>query len=275
MRRLSSYPIGLFGVAIGGVVCFATVLIAATPKTPTALSTCTFAGNSAVTGSCGHLFDQTPKMTLRRTHSVVGSASRSDSLPQAVWYGDMTDQGFPNAPIQLQIYGGRSGILQTIYGWFPVTQFRTTPSGIAFDLDGLHEISPNALDAQIIRRSAEILSSPGAWNRADDRKCPPNATKWSIYCAGVQAVEEVTAGTGGGHGIANWARTDLDHRRPALEVIRGVVDDRSKGRSYHHRLMDYNNDPTTTFTDMQSLFSEAVRRMDDPVWLAAHDFSAK
>lgn len=108
---------------------------------------------------------------------------------------------------------------------------------------------------------------PAAWNRADNRKCAPDATKWSIYCAGVQAVEEVTVGTGGGHGI--------DHRRPALEVIRGVVDDRSKGRSYHHHLMDYNNDPTTTFADMQSLFSEALKRTSDSTWLAAHGFSVK
>ena len=43
-----------------------------------------------------------------------------------------------------------------------------------------------------------------------------------------------------------------------MEVIRGVVDDRSKGRSYHHRLMNYNNDPTTTLSDVQSLFSEAL-----------------
>jgi hypothetical protein len=267
MRSLSSYAIGLLAVAVGGVVCFAMMLMAATPKTPTGLSTCTFVGNSAVTGSCGHLFNQTPEMTLRLAHSVVGGVWRSGSSPSTVWYGDMTDQGYPNAPIQLQIYDAGSGILQTIYGWFPVTQYRTTPSGIAFELDGVHEVSPNVLDAQIIRRAAEILSSPVVWNRADDRKCPPNATTWSIFCAGVRAVEEVTGGTGGGHGI--------DHRRPALEVIRGVVDDRSKGRSYHHNLMGYNNDSTTTFTDMQSLFSEALRAMDDHAWLAAHGFSAK
>ncbi|HZQ21869.1 MAG TPA: hypothetical protein VFA89_03640 [Terriglobales bacterium] len=214
-------------------------------------------------------------MTLRPRHSVVGGAWRSGSFPKAVWYGDMTDEGFPNAPIQLQIYDGGSGILQTIYGWFPVTEYRTTPSGIAFDLDGVHEVSPNALDAQIIHHAAEILSSPTAWDRADNRKCALGATKWSIYCVGLRAVEEVTGGAGVEHDIANWARTDLDHRRPALEIIREVVDDRSKGRGYHHRLMDYNNDPKTTFADIQSLFSEASRRMDDPAWLAAHDFSAK
>jgi hypothetical protein len=253
--------------AYAGAVCVAMMLTAARPKRRTALSTCTFTGDSTLTGSCGRLFDHTPEMKLRRAHSVAGGVWRRGSSPRTVWYGNMTDQGYPNAPIQLQIYGADSGILQTIYGWFPVTRYRATPSGIAFELDGHHAVSPNALDAQIIRRAAEILSSPAVWNRADNRKCAPEATKWSVYCAGVRAVEEITGGTGEGHGI--------DHRRPALEVIRGVVDDRTKGRSYHHRLMGYNNDPTTTFADVQSLLSEAMRRMSDSTWLRAHGFSAK
>jgi hypothetical protein len=249
------------------VLCLVITLAAVMPNKLSARSTCTFAGASTLTGSCGRLFEHTPKMTLRPTHSVVGGMWRNGSSPQAVWYGDMTDEGYPNAPIQLQIYSGGSGILQTIYGWFPVTRYRITSSGLAFELDGLHEIPPDALDAQIIRRAAAILSTAAVWNRADNRKCATDATTWSIYCASVQAVEEVTGGTGGGHGI--------DHRRPALEVIRGVVSDRTKGRSYHHLLMDYNNDPTTTFVETQGLFREALQRMADPTWLTAHGFSAK
>jgi hypothetical protein len=87
------------------------MLMAATPEAPAALSTCTFAGNSAVTGSCGHLFNQTPEMTLSLAHSVAGGVWRSGSSPSTVWYGDMTDRGYPNAPIQLQIYDAGSGIL--------------------------------------------------------------------------------------------------------------------------------------------------------------------
>jgi hypothetical protein len=256
----------MFYVKTVGVICFAMMLTAVAAETVEAQSSCTFAGGSELTGSCGRLFNQTPKMTLRSTNSVAGGVWRTGSSPQTVWFGDMTDQGYPNAPIQLQIYGENSGVLQTIYGWFPVTQYRTAPSGIAFELDG-HEVLPNALDVQVIRRAAEILSSSAVWNRADNRRCAPDATEWSIYCAGVEAVEQVTGGTGRGHGI--------DHRRPALEVIRGVVDDRSKGRNYDHDLMGYNNDPTTTFADVQSLFSEAVRRMSDSTWLAAHGFSDK
>jgi hypothetical protein len=46
-----------------------------------------------------------------------------------------------------------------------------------------------------------------------------------------------------------------------MEAVRGIVDERTATRNYHHRLMDYNNDPTTTLGDVQSLFSEALTRM--------------
>jgi hypothetical protein len=34
----------------------------------------------------------------------------------------MTDEGYPNAPLELEIYKDGGGILRTEYGWFPVTQ---------------------------------------------------------------------------------------------------------------------------------------------------------
>lgn len=58
-------------------------------------------------------------------------------------------------------------------------------------------------------------------------------------------MQEVTGGTG-----------LLNHRRPALEVIRKVIDDRTKGRNYDHRLMDYNDDPTTTLADVKTSFEK-------------------
>jgi hypothetical protein len=64
-----------------------------------------------------------------------------------------------------------------------------------------------------------------------------------------------------------------DHRRPAMEAVRQIVEERSAGRAYQHRLMDYNNDPTTTLADVQSLFRAALAGMDDPAWLAKHGFA--
>jgi hypothetical protein len=175
----------------------------------------------------------------------------------------MADLDSPTWPTQLQIFDAGTGVLQTVYGWFPVTNFTATLHGLSFDVDRQNEVPPNTLDVRIIERASQILSDPRAWNRQDNRKCSKGARTFSIYCAGEQAVADITRGIG-----------LLDHRRPALEVIRAIVDDRSQGRNYNHRLMDYNNDPTTTFDDVQSLFREALYRVHDKAWLQRHGFAA-
>jgi hypothetical protein len=171
----------------------------------------------------------------------------------------MTDEGNANEPVQLEIYTGRAGIYRTGYGWFRVTNFASSAMGISFDVDTNREVPPNALDRRIVQRAAAILSSVAVWNRADNRKCTTQATTWSIYCAMEKANAELSGGT--------------DHRRPAMEVVRLIIEDRIRGRNYHHRLMDYNNDATTKLADVQSIFAEALQRIDDLPWLEAHDFA--
>ena len=95
-------------------------------------------------------------------------------------------------------------------------------------------------DLRIVRRARAILNSPVEWNRSDTRACPADATTFSIYCALEKATVEVTG--------------DFRHRGAAMQQARFVIDDVTGGRDYHHRLMDYNNDPTTTFADIQKLF---------------------
>jgi hypothetical protein len=200
-------------------------------------------------GSCGALFGQTPEMTLAPAAAVTTGVWRDDVHPRSVWAGDMTDQGYQNARLELEIYDDNTGILRTEYGWFAVTHFLASP-GLSFDLDASHEVKPNVLDQEIVRKAAGILSTEVVWNRADNRKCPADAVTWSIYCALEKATFDVT---GGSH-----------HRRPALEVVRAIVDERAAARGYHHALMDYNNDPTTRLGDVQSLFKEALIRMTQP-----------
>lgn len=200
-------------------------------------------------GSCGALFGQAPAMTLSPAAAVATGAWRDDIHPASVWAGDMTDQGHPNARLELEIYADNTGVLRTEYGWFAVTQFASSPT-LSFDLDASHEVKPNGLDEKIVREAAAILSTEAAWNRADNRECTAIATKWSIYCAMEKATLDVT---GGSH-----------HRRPALEIVREIVEERTTTRSYHHRLMDYNNDPSTRLADVQSLFKEALIRMEKP-----------
>jgi hypothetical protein len=52
------------------------------------------------------------------------------------------------------------------------------------------------------------------------------------------------------------------HRRPAMELVRQIIEQRTAGRDYEHRLMDYNNDKTTTLADVHAIFADALRRMN-------------
>lgn len=149
--------------------------------------------------------------------------------------------------VEIEIYAGGTGIIRTYNGWYAVSGFSAKGTMLHFQVDTLKEIPPGALDREILQRADRILASESVWNRADDRNCPATATTWSIYCAVEKAEVEVTGG--------------FHHRRPAGELVREIVDDRAKSRNYHHRMMDYNNDPTTTLEDVRSLFAEALRRI--------------
>jgi len=96
-------------------------------------------------------------------------------------------------------------------------------------------------DVRIVQRAKAILNSPAKWNRADNRECPKTAKAFSLYCAIEIASDEVS-----GH---------FEHREAAMQQARFVIDDDlAKGNHYDHRLMDYNNDPRTTFADTQEFF---------------------
>src|SRR5208282_1436271 len=135
----------------------------------------------------------------------------------------------------------------TYAGWYPVSGYALGDSMLRFQVDTAREVPPNGLDREIVQHAAAIITSDAVWNRADNRKCAPTATTWSIYCAEQRATIEVTGG--------------FHHRRPALELVRQIVEERSKGKSYTHRLIDYNNYPTTRLEDVRSLFAEAIARI--------------
>ena len=187
-------------------------------------------------------------MKLKPAKAVESGRWRTDSVPVAVWAGTMTDSGYDDADLEVELYHGNVGILRTAYGWYPVRSFSATAATITFDVDTTREVPPSPLDVEIIRRAAALLSSNAVWNRADNRRCPGRATTWSIYCAMDKAAIQATCGT--------------HHRRPAMEAVRVIIDQRTASRGYEHRLMDYNNDSTTTLADVHSLFREALARLD-------------
>ncbi len=95
-------------------------------------------------------------------------------------------------------------------------------------------------DLRVIERAQSILTSPAQWDRHDTRKCPADAKTFSLYCTMERATQEVTGG--------------FQHRGAAMQELRFVIDDIAPHvKSYHHRLMDYNNDPATTFADIRKV----------------------
>jgi hypothetical protein len=104
-------------------------------------------------------------------------------------------------------------------------------------------------DVLIVRRARQILDSPEKWNRSDNRKCPATETTFSLYCALERATYDVTQ---------NFA-----HRGAAMQEARFVIDeDLAPNNHYNHRLMDYNNDPRTTFADVRRFFDLLQSRIE-------------
>lgn len=79
--------------------------------------------------------------------------------------------------------------------------------------------------------------------------CAPRARQPSVlYCALEKATDEVD-GT-------------FQHRGAAMQEARFAMDEITHHRDYHHRLMDYNNDPTTTFADIRPVLQRTRERVE-------------
>ena len=103
-------------------------------------------------------------------------------------------------------------------------------------------------DVKIVQRARQILDSAAKWDRADTRTCPPHAQTFSIYCALEAATHEITG--------------SFAHRGAAMQEARFVIDEIAPNRNYGHRLMHYNNDPRTTFADIQTFFRQLEARLE-------------
>ncbi len=209
---------------------------------------------------------QTAVYTIIPAKSIKSGKWRKDIKPQIIWAGVELDSGYvdttilikgiatktkikvPNdyvdSSIEIEIYPGNFGVLRSQDGWYSIYKYSLSGNSIHFQVDTSKEVQSSELDREIIQRASAILFSDSVWNRADDRACDTGDNRWSIYCAMVQATIDVTGA--------------FHHRRPALQLIRKIVEERSINKQYKHRLMDYNNDPTTKFEDIKSIFQEAL-----------------
>jgi hypothetical protein len=104
-------------------------------------------------------------------------------------------------------------------------------------------------DLRILEKADAFLKDESAWNRKDDRQCDEDEAsgKWSLSCALDVACVEVL-----GH---------YDHTRPALQEVRFVVEEVTRGRQFEGRLMGFNNLPETRFEDIKRVLRLARERV--------------
>ena len=104
-------------------------------------------------------------------------------------------------------------------------------------------------DLRILEKADALLKDESAWNRNDDRACDDDraAGKFSLFCALETACTEVLG--------------EYDHRRAALQEVRFVVEEVTRGREFEHRLMDFNNLPETRLDEVKQVLRTSAQRV--------------
>ena len=169
------------------------------------------------------------------------------------WLGKM--QGVqPEDPTRFEVVanasgGGSSG--RTPFGWFPVTELKEAGGSLKIRMDAGRQLRPTADDVAIISRAIALLPNNAAWNKNDNRECPPGQTKLSMFCALTQATTEISGG--------------VHYRQPAMQAVREVLNTVDLSRIKTHRIMDYNNHPATTLEEIHALLRTAQARVEKDI----------
>jgi hypothetical protein len=180
----------------------------------------------------------------RRVSASLRAQDRYDD-----WLGTM-DGKEPEDPTRFSVIrakAGQLGVAKLPYGWFSLTEEKLEGDQMILTIDANRQLPPTQADTQILQRAVALLPNIDAWNRQDNRTCPPNAPKLSLFCALMQATTEISGG--------------VHYRQPAMQAVREVLNEVGKSRTKLHRLMDYNNHPDTTLDDIHGLLRIAQERL--------------
>ena len=161
------------------------------------------------------------------------------------WIGTM-EGAQPEDPTRFEVVEG-ARIAKVPFGWFTLQSARTDENGLFLSIAADKQLPPTEDDIRILERARALLSDERHWNKQDDRTCRPNPERWSLFCALMQATEEVSGG--------------VHYRQPALQAAREVLNEVGGNRLGKHRLMDYNNHPATTLEEVHQLLRTAQSRL--------------
>jgi hypothetical protein len=186
-----------------------------------------------------------PNMACSNPPREVAATLRKSGRPDH-WLGTMQGKE-PEDPTRFEL-NTATKVAKLPYGWFALQSAQAQDGGMRLTINANKQLPPTADDIRIIQRALSLVAAVNVWNKNDDRNCPPNPQKYSVFCALMQATEEVSGG--------------VHYRQPALQAVREVVNEVGGTRVGKHRLMDYNNHPDTTLTDIHNLLRMAQARLE-------------
>lgn len=178
-------------------------------------------------------------------------ASLKATAKSGQWLGEMQGRQ-PEDPTRFELMTtSTGGVAKLPYGWFAVQSAREQAGTMTISMAPGKQLPPTADDVKILQRAIQLIPNTAAWNKNDDRNCPPGQQKLSLFCALMQATTEVSGG--------------IHYRQPALQAAREVLNEVGGSRLGKHRLMDYNNHPDTTLQEIHNLLSTAQARVQKDI----------
>lgn len=131
------------------------------------------------------------------------------------------------------------GILATIVGIFVLF------AGYVYHVN--RPLPANEYDIAILDRTIGILGNEQQWSKSGDRECESDLPPFNLYCALRQASIDLTG--------------EFHHRSAALQQVRYAIERQRPEADYAHRLMDYNNDPATSYEDVLFVLQAAREQL--------------
>jgi len=192
-------------------------------------------------GTCVQFNTEVARLTLRPP-----AASEA-----AVWRGTgALVEGTPG-PVIVDL---RSGGLQAERGWLGVSAVKQDAASLEFSFS-YEPPPPSAVDVEIVRRARAYLSDEAHWNRTDKNNmaaapsagfdCPATVAR-SMFCTLYLSSLEVAG--------------YYAHFRPAIDAVRDAILAARK-RPAPAPLVSFNNDSTTSLTDVQGVLESALKRL--------------
>jgi len=102
-------------------------------------------------------------------------------------------------------------------------------------------------DLEIVEKAGRLLSQRKHWDHEESPSCMPVNRRFGLGCA-LRFASELVLG-------------EYQHRRTALQEIRFAILEVSGRSEYKHKILEFNNAPTTDYADVQEVLSIALGRV--------------